>query len=279
MSDRASAAKLGQWVWAVAVFAYLILPTLIVALMSIGKDDVLRFPPTLFSTRWYAAFAASEEWMSAAGRSLVVGLATAAVATLVGTAASLALVRGRLPFRRAVELLVISPMIVPPIVIAVGGYGIFADLKLIGSLAGLVAVHTVLAEPFVVLIVSAALYRADVTLEMASASLGASRWMTVRRVTLPLISPAILTGALFAFLTSFDEVVLALFLVGTVAPTLPIKIFSGLTFGVTPIVAAVSTMLVGITLASIVLLGGLRVLQAQRFGVQLGRGADLVTAG
>jgi ABC-type spermidine/putrescine transport system permease subunit II len=258
-----------RWVWTTAVFGYLILPTLIVALMSVGKDEVLRFPPTLFSTRWYAAFASNEEWTSAAGRSVVVGVATAAVATVIGTAASLALVRGRLPFKRAIELMAISPIIVPPIVIAVGGYGIFARLKLIGSLPGLVAVHTVLAEPFVVLIVSAALYRADVILEMSSASLGAGRWMTLRRITLPLIAPAILTGALFAFLTSFDEVVLALFLVGTLAPTLPIKIFSGLTFGVTPIVAAVSTMLVGITLASIALLGGLRVLRAQRMGARV----------
>ena len=276
MIGRFSAVRIGQWAWATAVFGYLVLPTLIVALMSVGKDEVLRFPPTLFSTRWYEAFAGSEEWISAAGRSLVVGMATAVVATVVGTAMALALVRGRLPFKRAIELLAISPMIIPPIVIAVGGYGIFAELKLIGSLAGLVAVHTVLAEPFVVLIVSAALYRADVTLEIASASLGAGRWMTLRRITLPLVAPAIFTGALFAFLTSFDEVVLALFLVGTLAPTLPIKIFSGLTFGVTPIVAAVSTILVGITLASIALLGGLRVLQVRRMGAVPARRAEAV---
>ncbi len=256
--------RFGTGVWIALVFGYLILPTLIVAAMSFGRDDVLRFPPSLFSARWYVAFATSEEWTLAALRSVAVGLATAACATVIGTAAALALVRGRLPFRRALELLAISPMIVPPVVIAVGGYGLFVRLKLVGSLAGLVAVHTLLAEPFVVLVVSAALYRTDRSLELASLSLGAGRWMTLRAITLPLVAPAIVTAALFAFLTSFDEVVLALFLVGTVATTLPIKIFSGLTFGVTPIVAAVSTLLVVVSLAVIAATGWLAAWQRRR---------------
>lgn len=268
--SKLSAGTVGRFAWMFATFGYLILPTAIVALMSFGRDDVLRFPPTLFSTRWYEAFASSEDWTAAAVRSIFVGLATASAATVVGTGAALALVRGRLPFRRALELFAISPVVVPAIVLAVGGYGIFVRLKLVGSLGGLVAVHTVLAEPFVVLVVSAALYRADVTLELASASLGADRWMTLRKITLPLIMPSIIIGALFAFLTSFDEVVLALFLVGTTAPTLPIKIFSGLTFGVTPIVAAVSTILVGVTLVSIAGLAGLRILQTRRVGRAVG---------
>lgn len=263
MSREGALARAIWSIWGLGVFGYLIVPTLLVAVMSLGRDDVIRFPPSLFSMRWYVAFAGSEDWTSAALRSLGVAFATAVVATLVGAAGALALVRGRVPLRRAIALLAVSPLLVPPIVIAAGGYGLFVRMKLVGQLSGLVVVHAVLAVPFVVLVVSAALYRVDPTLELAALSLGAGRVTTIRRITLPLVAPAVLTGALFAFLASFDEVVLALFLVGTVAPTLPIKIFSGLVFGVTPIVAAVSTLLVLGSIASLALLGGLRVWQAR----------------
>ena len=272
MTRRVTWSGLGQSAWLFVVFGYLVAPTVFVVWMSFGKDDVMRFPPHLFSTRWYAEFAGSEDWTTAALRSVGVAAATAVLSTVLGTIAALAVVRGRLPFRRPIELLVISPMIVPPIVLAVGGYGLFVRMKLVGSLAGLALVHTVLAVPYVFLVVSAALYRLDAAFELASMSLGAGRWTTLRRITVPLILPAVLTGSLFAFLTSFDEVVLALFLVSTVGPTLPIKVFSGIVFAVTPIVAAVSTLTVAASLVGLMLLGTLRVWQRRRFG-QVATGA------
>jgi ABC-type spermidine/putrescine transport system permease subunit II len=250
--------------FALAVFSYLLLPTLLVVTMSLGRDDVIRFPPQLLSFRWYAEGLTDSAWTTPAIRSLLVAATTAIMATTIGTGAAVAVVRGTLPFRRAFELLAISPMMVPPIILAVGGYGLYVKLKLVGSLAGLAVVHTVLAVPFVFLLISAALYRLDPRLELASQSLGAGHWATLRHVTLPLVAPAMMMGALFAALTSFDEVVLALFLVGTTAPTLPIKIFSGITFGVSPVVAAISSLLVAASIASLAAVALLRRWQTNR---------------
>lgn len=250
--------------FAVTVFGYLLLPTFLVVAMSLGRDDVIRFPPQLLSFRWYQEALTDASWTTPALRSIVVAAATAIMATVVGTGAAVAVVRGNLPFRRAFELFAISPMVVPPIILAVGGYSIYVKLKIVGSLAGLALVHTILAVPFVFLLVSAALYRLDPRLELASQSLGAGQWATLRHVTLPLVAPAMFIGALFAALTSFDEVVLALFLVGTNSPTLPIKIFSGITFGVSPVVAAISSLLVAVSIGALASVALLRRWQASR---------------
>lgn len=241
------ALRIGAVAFVVIVGSYLLLPSVLVAIMSFGSDDLLRFPPDLFSLRWYEEFLGSEPWTTAAIRSVGVAIGAATLSAILGTAAAIAIVRGRLPLRRAFTAVAISPIVVPPIIVAVGGYGIFVRLGLIGSLPGLVLVHTVFTVPVVILLVSAALNRTDHRLELASTNLGAGTWTTYRRITLPLIAPAILSGWLFAFLISFDELVLAIFLVGTSAPTLPIRIFSEITFGLTPIIAAVSTLLLLLT--------------------------------
>lgn len=237
-----------------SLLLYLLAPTLLVVVLSFGRDELIRFPPTLLSARWYQELFESPEWMDAARRSVVVGLATAVLAVALGTSAALALVRGRVPLRRTIELLSLAPMIVPPIVLAVGGYDIFLRLQLVGSLAGLVLLHTVLAVPFVVLIVSAALYRSDPALELASLSLGAGPVRTLRSVTLPILAPAMLVSGVFAFLTSFDEVVIAIFVLAGGEPTLPIRIFTSLTTGISPVVAAVAAMQIVFAALMLVLL-------------------------
>lgn len=244
---RARLLRLGGLLYVLIVAGYLLVPSGLVTVMSFDKGDLLRFPPDLFSLRWYDEFLGDEDWREAAVRSLFVGLGAAGLSAVLGTAAAIAVVRGQLPLRRGFAALAFSPMVVPPVVIAVGGYKIFDRLGLIGSLPGLVLVHTVFGVPVVMLLVSASLSRLDDRLELASTNLGAGVWTTYRRITLPLIAPAILSGSLFAFLISFDELVLAVFLVGALGSTLPMKIFSEITFGLSPTVAAISALLLVLT--------------------------------
>jgi len=182
---------------------------------------------------------------------------TTAAATAVGTAAALAL---RQPFRgrSLVRLIVLAPLVVPVIIVAIAIYGLYAQLKLVGTLSGLVLAHTVLALPFVVVIVSATLHGIDETLELAAQNLGANRWHTFRLVTLPLIRPGVVSAALLAFITSFDEVVVAIFVSGTQAATLPKQMWDGIRTEIDPTVAAVSTLLIGVTTLALGLLALVR---------------------
>jgi mannopine transport system permease protein len=246
-------------VFLLLVVGFLVFPTALVTVLSFGTDETIRFPPDLATTRWYEELLRAEDWHTAAKNSLVVGLIAAMASMVLGTPAALALARGRLPGRRVLELLFLSPMVIPPIVLAVGGYDLFVSLGLTGSLLGLAALHTILAVPFVVLLVVASLQRADPALELAAASLGATPLRRFYDVTFKLALPAVLIGGLFAFVSSFDEVVLALFVLGiTGGETVPLHVISSLNFGVSPIVAAVSTMQVVMALMLAAVLYGLR---------------------
>jgi putative spermidine/putrescine transport system permease protein len=231
-----------------AVLAFLALPLLVVLPISFSAAKYLTFPPPGWSAQWYDRYFGSREWMNATWRSVEVAILTTAAATAVGTAAALAL---RRPFRgkSLVHLVIVAPMVVPAIITAIAVYGLYARLRLVGTLHGLVLAHTVLALPFVVVVVGATLRGFDETLELAAQNLGANRWQTFRRVTLPLIRPGIISGALLAFITSFDEVVVAIFVSGARAPTLPKQMWDGIRTEIDPTVAAVSTLLIGVTAA------------------------------
>ena len=228
------------------ILVFLALPLLVVVPISFSAAKYLTFPPPGWSTQWYARYFGSREWMSATVRSVEVAVLTTLAATALGTAAALAL---RRPFRgRAlVSLVVLAPMVVPVIIVAIGIYGLYARLQLVGTLAGLVLAHTVLALPFVVVVVTATLRGFDDTLELAAQNLGAGRWQTFRLVTLPLIRPGVAAGALLAFITSFDEVVVAIFVSGSRQPTLPKQMWDGIRTEIDPTVAAVSTLLITVT--------------------------------
>jgi len=190
------------------------------------------------------------QWIDATWRSITVGCGTAALALLLGVPLAFSLVRGRFRGRALVDRLALAPMIVPTIILSVSVYGIFAKLKLIGTWYGLVLAHTVLALPFVVLVLSAGLRDFDRALEQAAEGLGASRWRTLARVTLPLLRPSLVSAGLLAFISSFDELVVALFLAGT-NMTLPKKMFDNILMEIDPTIAAVSV--IQILLVSIVL--------------------------
>lgn len=226
------------------VFLYLILPVLIVIPLSFSSAKYLQFPPPGLSLQWYETFFARADWIDATWLSVRVGLMTAALATVLGTAASLALVRGRFPGRNAINSFMVSPLIVPAIVVAIGIYFFYARIQIVGSPFALALAHTALAIPFVVINVSATLEGFDERLEWAAMNLGANRWQTFSQITLPLIRPGVFAGALFAFITSFDELIVALFISGAGAVTLPRKMWESLRQDIDPTIAAVSTLLI-----------------------------------
>jgi putative spermidine/putrescine transport system permease protein len=244
-----------------AVLVFLALPLLVVIPISFSAAKYLTFPPPGWSAQWYERYFGSREWMNATVRSAEVAALTTLAATTLGTAAALAL---RRPFRgrSIVSLLVLAPMVVPGIIVAIGIYGLYARLQLVGTLAGLVLAHTVLALPFVVVVVTATLRGFDETLELAAQNLGAGRWQTFRLVTLPLIRPGVVAGALLAFITSFDEVVVAIFVSGSRQPTLPKQMWDGIRTEIDPTVAAVSTLLIGVTTLAL----GLLAMARRRYG-------------
>ena len=233
--------------WAGAVLVFLLAPVLIILIVSFSAADYLSFPPPGLSLRWYRRFLGVPTWRQAIGVSVQVASLTMVFATALGLAAAVALVRGRFRGKGAVYAFLLSPAIVPTVITAIGLYFFFVRLKATGSILAMALGHTVLALPIVVIIIAATLQGFDTRLEQAALSLGASRLTALRRITLPLIAPGVLSAALFAFLTSFDELLIPLFLSGVEVQTLTVRIWNSLTLEVDPTIAAVSTFLIGVT--------------------------------
>ena len=247
-------ARLGRVVIATvggSVLAFLVVPVLSVIPMSFSSSMVFELIPSAPGLVQYRRFFASPEWMIALGRSVQVALGTTLLATVLGTLAALGLARIRSRWRPVLEAALISSRIVPSIVFAVAAYFVFSQVGLVGTIAGLVLAHTVLAFPFVVVLVSSALSGFDRSLEEASRSLGAGPVKTFFRVTFPQIRLAVFGGALFAFNVSFDEVVVTLFISGVRTKTLPVKVWDAILYEITPILPAISTLIIA---ASVLLL-------------------------
>lgn len=228
------------------VLVFLAAPALVVIPLSFSASPYLIFPPPGYSMRWYEAVFADEVWRAAAWVSLEVAVLSMGLAILLGTPAAWALVRGRIPGRRLLSAYFYVPLLVPSIILAVAMFIVFSKLGLIGSVWALVAADTALGAPFVVATVSASLQTLDPRIEQAALSLGASWVATFFRVILPNIWPGMLGGGLFAFITSFDEIVIALFIAGP-RFTLPKKMFDNLRTEVDPSIAAVSTLLIALS--------------------------------
>jgi putative spermidine/putrescine transport system permease protein len=228
------------------VLAYLVVPSLVVIAMSFSGGLFLEFPPRALSWRWHHAYWSSPAWIDATLRSVKVAVLVTVLATTLGTMTALALGRLTARGRPLLHALVISPVVVPTIVLSIGLYSVYARWRLIGTTAGLVLAHAVLALPFVVLNVSAVLLKLDRSLERAARVLGAGPLRAFVRVMLPLLAPGIGSGAIFAFLASFDEIVIAMFVSGA-DPTLPKLMFDGIRYELNPVVAAVSSQLIVVT--------------------------------
>ena len=237
----------GVTILAALVLFYLVFPILVVIPLSFSAGTYLSFPPPGFSLRWYANFFGRTDWLGAASLSLWVGAAVMLLATALGAPAALALVRSDFRGKNFLTGFIISPLIAPVIIVAIGIYFFYARLGMVGNPVALVIAHTALAVPFVVINVSATLQGFDERLEQAAMNLGATPWRTFWQVTFPIIRPGVLAGALFAFISSFDELVVALFVSGTSAVTLPRKMWESIRFEIDPTIAAVSTMLIVLT--------------------------------
>lgn len=236
--------RLGFVFYCALVFAFLVLPIVAIMPLSVNGGSFLTYPLDGLSLRWYEEVFTTSKWVRAMRNSLVIAVPATLLATVLGTLAALGLQAARFPARAFVNGLLISPMVVPVIITAVGLYFFYAPLGLTSSFTGLILAHTALGAPFVLVTVSATLSRFDPTLARAAGSLGAPPHTVFFRIVLPLILPGLVSGALFAFATSFDEVVVVLFLGGPGQRTLPREIFDGIREHVTPAITAVATILI-----------------------------------
>ena len=241
-----------------AVIAAIVLPILVVVPLSFSSAQFLSFPPPGYSLRWYQEFFGRDYWFTPAWFSIKVGLTCMVAATVLGTLAALSFVRGAYVGRGVLSAFVIVPMVVPLIISALAFYFSLSKVGLIDTFAGLVIAHTVLALPRVAVMMTSVLQRADVFLEHAAMTLGAGPVQAFRLVTLPAIMPGIMAAAVIAFLTSFDEIIVALFLSGPRSTTLPKRMWDSLLTEMTPALAVVSTFLLVILIGLFAGLSALR---------------------
>lgn len=230
---------------------YLLLPMLVIIPMSFSETRYLKFPPSGFTLDWYREFFTTQGWLDAAGRSLMIATISAVIATIIGTLASLAISSGK-PWERLTRTVFLGPQLVPVVIVGLGALLVFSRFNLNGSILAISTVHAILALPFVVTTVTGALRQTGGTLTRAARVMGAKPYQAFYYVTLPMIRPGVITGAIFAFFISFDELVIALFVMGQ-TETLPMRIWADMRQDLTPVVAAVATLLIFATVLAVVI--------------------------
>jgi putative spermidine/putrescine transport system permease protein len=240
----------------VVILVFLVLPIFIVVPMSFSASRFLAFPPPAWSLRWYLEYFGSAEWMLATAVSLQTATVTCLLATPIGVAAAYAIHTTKTRLTEVAYPLLMVPLMIPHIVVAVGVFFLFARIGLNNTLTGLILAHTMLAIPFVLITTLSGLQGFDMNQERAAQSLGVNRLTAFLKVTAPQIKGSIIAGALFAFISSFDEVVVSLFLSGGPTSTLPKRMFVALRDEVDPTIAAISSLLIfaslGIGLAGMI---------------------------
>ena len=247
------------------IFLFLILPILVIVPLSFNAEPyftfspaMLRLDPEAFSTRWYNDIFSNPQWVHSIQNSFVIAVFATLLSATLGTIAALGLSRSHMPFRTAVMGILISPMIVPLIITAAGMYFFYSNVGLAQTTVGLILAHTALGTPFVVITVTATLVGFDHSLTRASAMMGATPTRTFFKVIVPLILPGVISGALFAFITSFDEVVVVLFLAGFEQRTIPRQMWAGIREQISPTILAVATLLIAFSIVLMTVLEMLR---------------------
>ena len=238
----------------VAVYVFLLAPLLVVVLASFNSADFLSFPPRGFSLRWYQALWESEVWGDSFRLSLLLTAVVTPLALIIGTLAAYALVRYSFPGKGAMATLVMAPLVMPQIVLGIALLNYMSGLGLVGSLTGLILGHLVVTLPFTVRLVSISVHNLDPALERAAQNLGATPLQTFWRVTLPLLRPGIVAGAIFAAIISFGELAVTLLIAGARTTTLPLRIFNYTEYNFDPTINAVSTIFVVLALVLIIVL-------------------------
>ncbi|AGI69699.1 polyamine ABC transporter permease protein [Octadecabacter antarcticus 307] len=255
----------GLRVTAFLVLLFLMLPILVIMPLSFNSqpfftftEGMLSLDPDAYSMRWYQEIIDDPNWLLAIRNSFIVGTIAAIIATVLGTLAAVGLSSQWMPYKRLITALLLSPMIVPLIIIAAGMFFFYTQFNLVGTFTGLIIAHAALGVPFVIITVTATLSGFDRSLFVAGLSLGASPVKVFWDVVIPLIRPGVISGGLFAFVTSFDEVVLVLFLAGPEQRTIPRQMFSGLREQINPTILAVATLLIVLSAALLFTLEALR---------------------
>ncbi|MBC7203104.1 MAG: ABC transporter permease [Pusillimonas sp.] len=247
------------------VLFFLLLPIVIVIPLSFNAEPFFTFTqgmldldPNAYSLKWYSAIGDNAKWKLAIRNSFLIGVCATFIATTLGTLAAVGLASTTMPWRRAITALLLSPMIVPLIIVAAGMFFFYTRFNLVANFWGIVIAHAALGVPFVIITVTATLSQFDQSLYRAGLSLGASPFNVFCTVIVPLIRPGVISGALFAFGISFDEVIVVLFLAGPDQITIPRQMFAGLREQINPTILAVATLLI---VFSIALLTALEVLR------------------
>lgn len=242
-------AAINAYVYAVLIL--ILIPILIILPMAFSDTDYLAFPPQGLTTRWFGEFFGSRNWMAALRFSIEIATMTALVTTVIGTMACYALIRSKTKLGTVFQALLVGPIVVPHIALAVSLYLFFQQAGLGGTRFGYIMAHTVIALPFVVFTIAGALSSVDAALEDAAMSCGASRFDAFRLITLPLILPNVFSAALFAFIISFDEPVVAFFLAGIREKTLPRMMFDDIEQNLTPVIPAIAVLLTCLSVAAL----------------------------
>lgn len=260
MSERRSTPLLSGYI-ALACLT-LIAPIVIVCVVAFGGEGYVRFPPTDYSLKWFEAFFGDSRWRQSLMSSFVIGLIACAIASCIGFLSAYALIRSEFRAKKLVLSLMLMPIIVPTVITAIAMYFLTARFGLIGNALWLGFCHAIVALPIVVLILLSSLQGVDVNLERAALGLGASRTRVFFTIVVPLAMPGVLSGALFAFLASFDELIISLFLSGARAQTLPVRIWNSLHLEIEPVIAAAAAFLIAVTGSVLLLDGALRRLRS-----------------
>ena len=245
--DRIGPGRYALYVIGVVTAIFLLLPIVFIALLSFGSSQWLQFPPPSWTLRWYRELFVDPRWVAAFWTSARIATTVMVLSIALGLPVSFALVRGRFRGRNLLHAFFVSPLIIPVIILGIGLYAIFLNIGLNGTFPGLVAGHLILALPFSVVCISNALQGFDEGIEQAAVICGASPIAAVWRVTLPSIRAGVLSAALFSFLLSWDEVVLSIFLSGPTWQPISVKIWTSLQLNLSPVIAAVSTILILVT--------------------------------
>ncbi|MEF1255035.1 MULTISPECIES: ABC transporter permease [unclassified Vibrio] len=271
---RERAGYFGYLVFCTLVFLFLIAPILIIVPLSFNAtpyftftEGMLGLDPEAYSIRWYVDMFTNSQWLNALKNSTIIAVCATIVATVLGTLAAMGLAANNVPFRNVIMAFLISPMIVPVIISAAAMYFFYTRLDLSQTFTGIVLAHAALGTPFVVITVTATLSGFDQSLVKAAYSLGANPVYTFRHVTFPLIRPGMISGGLFAFGTSFDEVVVALFITGVEQRTVPRQMWSGIREQISPTILAVASMLILMSVLLLVTLEMLRRRNAKIRGI------------
>jgi ABC-type spermidine/putrescine transport system permease subunit II len=250
----------------IALLCFVLMPVLVVAAVSVTSGDSFAIPSEGLSLRWYAEFVQDPEWRTAIANSVAIGMVSTAAALLLGVPAAYAAQRHSFPGKALVEALAISPLVLPTVAIAAAQYLVLAKLQLSGTMLAIIITHVVYVMPFVFIICGLGIAAVDPQIEAAAFSLGATRWTAFRRILLPNIYPSIMAASLLCFVSSFDELVLALFVGGGVR-TVPLTILGELKYELKPTIAALSASLSLLTVG----LAAIAILLMQRGRIKLGR--------